>query len=70
MYNDSELLLNNTYLRANLKFNKDKLSWFLVNYMQSVVTEKYAIWKKNINFKIKKKNAKTLVSVFELNTIR
>lgn len=55
MYNDSELLLNNTYLRANLKFNKDKLSWFLVNYMQSVVTEKYAIWKKNINFKIKKK---------------
>lgn len=55
MYNDSELLLNNTYLRANLKFNKDKLIWFLVNYMQSVVTEKYAIWKKNINFKIKKK---------------
>lgn len=54
MYSDSELLLNNTYLRANLKFNKDKLSRFLMNYMQSVVTEKYAIWKKNINFKIQK----------------
>lgn len=47
MYSDSELLLNNTYLRANLKFNKDKLSWFLMNYMQSVVTEDYAILKNN-----------------------
>lgn len=69
MYSDSKLLLNNTYLRANLKFNKDKLGWFLMNYMQSVATEKYAIWKKISILKFKK-NAKTLVSVFELNTIR
>lgn len=54
MYSDSKLLLNNTYLRANLKFNKDKLGWFLMNYMQSVGTEKYAVWKKISILKLKK----------------
>lgn len=55
MYSNSELLLNNTYLRADLKFNKYKL---VFNELYAMCGDRELCnFEKKINFKISK-NAK------------